>query len=272
MKTVPFALPSYVIPADTKKNILFLLNKTPEIALLCFEPSLPKLTDLTPFKGSWHIHLPYLVPHGFYDRKNSSLCENPAYPADTVWEDCWKHAASAAHIEALAKACVQITRHCKPLNPHACVMHLPHSELKNAEEFLGCFLHTWQKELPLQMLCLENVRKASYFDYAELLLNSPCSLCFDTAHALTYGQTDCLDNHAFMQKVRIVHWSAPFEENTLQYGQDKHLNLNHLKNHTDYCIKTLKSISADAVHVLELFSWEEIEKSLPFLFRLLSQN
>ncbi len=70
-----------------------------------------------------------------------------------------------------------------------------------------------------------------------------------------------------MEKVKIVHWSAPFEENTQQYGKDKHLNLNHLKKHASYCIKTLKSVPQNTTHVLELFSWEEIEKSKQFLFQ-----
>ncbi len=67
MKITPsLAVPSYVIPASTKENILFLQDKTKEISLLCFEPSLPVLEDLSSFQGSWHLHLPYSVPHDFY--------------------------------------------------------------------------------------------------------------------------------------------------------------------------------------------------------------
>lgn len=271
MNTVSFAVPSYVIPADTKENIVFLRDKVQEIALLCFEPSLPELADLHPFCGRWHIHLPYLVPCGFY-KQGANLDEAAAYGTDTRWEDCWKYAQSAADIEILAKTCIQIVKHCELLAPHACVMHLPNKDITHAETWLDCFLQTWKKELPLNLLCLENVRNTSYFDYEAPLLGTDCSLCFDMAHALTYKQTACLDSHAFMQKVRVVHWSAPFAENAPEYGKDRHLNLNHLKNHKDYCIKVLKSTPRNATHVLELFSWEEIEKSKPFFFDLFSQS
>ena len=116
--------------------------------------------------------------------------------------------------------------------------------------FLEHFLKIWENELPLHLLCLENVKNASYIDFEKTILSSSCSLCFDAAHALTYEQTNILDHEAYMKRVNVVHWSTPY------------------KNHTDYCIKVLKNIPPTATHVLELFSWEEIEKSKPFFFQL----
>lgn len=269
MKINPsLAVPSYVIPASTKENILFLRDKTPEISLLCFEPSLPVLEDLSSFQGSWHLHLPYSVPHDFYHSPEKYMQTAPAYSAQTLWNNAWQHAGTLRDMEIFAKSCIKIALHCQKLNPKYYVLHLPDNQEKNAASFLEYFLQQWQKELPLELLCLENVKNASYFDYEKIILSSSCSLCFDLAHALTYKQENCLEQKKFMEKVKIVHWSAPFEENTQQYGKDKHLNLNHLKNHASYCIKTLKSVPQNTTHVLELFSWEEIEKSKQFLFQL----
>ena len=80
MKITPsLAVPSYVIPASTKENILFLQDKTKEISLLCFEPSLPVLEDLSSFQGFWHLHLPYSVPHDFYHSPEKYMQTAPAY-------------------------------------------------------------------------------------------------------------------------------------------------------------------------------------------------
>lgn len=273
MSNIVPAVPSYVIPADVQENVRFLAEKHSrseigEIALLCFEPSLPDTDKIKEFQGTWHIHLPYAVPLDFYENPQKYLTVNPVYSEQTEWKDCWKHAKSAKDTEQFAKACIQIFRHCKDLAPHACVMHLPNKDIPQAETLLDCFLQTWKKELPLGLLCLENVRNASYFDYEGLILSTDCSLCFDAAHALTYGQQNCLERNAFMNKVKIVHWSAPFDAEKPEYGKDRHLGLNHLKKHTDYCIQVVKSTAPHAVHVLEIFSWEEIEKSQAFFKQL----
>ncbi len=266
--TVPFACPSCVIPASIKENAAFLNGKVSEIALICFEPSLPNIKDLLPFHGAWHIHLPYLVPHDFYENYAKYAKFSVRYTEQTIWKNCWEQAKTLHHIEKFAQTCIAITKHCRALNPKHCVLHLPSFYNPNAVLFLEHFLKIWENELPLHLLCLENVKNASYIDFGKTILSSSCSLCFDAAHALTYEQTNILDHEAYMKRVNVVHWSAPYEKNSEQKGVDKHLNLNNLINHTDYCIKVLKNIPPTATHVLELFSWEEIEKSKPFFFQL----
>lgn len=268
--TVPFACPSCVLPASVKENIAFLQSKVSEVALTCFEPSLPDIADLLSFHGAWHIHLPYHVPHDFYDNPVKYTNFSAQFSEQTIWKNCWEQASNLADIEIFALTCIAIAKHCSILRPKHCVLHLPKSHNPNAAQFLEYFIKIWEQELPLELLCLENVRNASYFDYEKTILSSSCSLCFDIAHALTYEQTACLEHKTYMQRVKVVHWSAPYEKNCEQKGQDKHLNLNNLINHTDYCIKVLKNIPPTATHVLELFSWEEIEKSKPFFFQLFS--
>lgn len=263
-KNINIALPSYVLPKSTKENIEFLRDKTREIALLCFEPSLPCLSDLESFRGKWHIHLPSYVPEDFYGNYASYEKLADKFNEHTVWKDCWRQAENTRDIEIFALSCVQIFRHCESLNPKFGVLHLPHRELPHAQTFLDCFLSVWQKHFPVSLLCLENVRAAAYEDFEDIINKYSCPLCFDIAHALTYGQTACLERNDFMRKVKAVHWSAPYEENTEQKGKDKHLGLYHLKRHKDYCINVLKNVPQNATHVLELFSWEEIEKSLAF--------
>lgn len=265
---VPFACPSCVIPASLKENIEFLCGRVSEIALTCFEPSLPDIKDLQSFQGTWHIHLPYLVPHDFYEQPDKYKKLSSQFSEQTIWKNCWEQAKNLNDIENFALSCIAIARHCQELKPKHCVLHLPGSHTPNAALFLEHFLRIWEQELPPELLCLENVKNASWLDYEQIILSSSCSLCFDIAHALTYEQTACLNHKEYINKVKIVHWSAPYEKNSEQKGQDKHLNLNHLINHTDYCIKVLKNIPRAATHVLELFSWEEIEKSKPFFFQL----
>lgn len=271
IKTIPFASTSHVIPATLKENIQFLRGKVSGISLLCFEPSLPVVKDLLPFHGEWHIHLPYLVPEDFYKSPADYTKFSTRYSKETIWKNCWDQSITINDIETFANTCIRITKHCYILKPKYCVLHLPSTQKQHAEFFLNHFLTVWKKELPLEMLCLENVKNASFLDYEKILLSSSCSLCLDIAHALSYEQTNCLEHQELMKKVKIVHWSAPFEENTEQYGEDKHLNLNHLKPYTDYCRNVIKSVPETATHVLELFSWEEIEKSKPFFFQLFQQ-
>jgi hypothetical protein len=271
MTPIPFACPSSVIPAPLKENILFLKRKVSEIALLCFEPSLPVIKDLLPFHGAWHIHLPYLVPEDFYKNPANYTKFSARYAEDTEWKNCWDQSVTINDIETFANTCIRITKHCYILKPKHCILHLPDTHKQHSDFFLKHFLTVWEKELPLELLCLENVNHASFLDYEETILSSSCSLCFDMAHALSYGQTDCLEHKELMEKVKVVHWSAPYEEDNPENGQDKHLNLTHLKNHTDYCINVLKNTPLTATHVLEMFSWEEIEKSKPFFFQLFQQ-
>ncbi len=263
-----FAVPSYVIPKSTKDNIAFLQGKVSEIALSAFEPSLPHIKDLLPFKGKWHIHLPYILPHDFYFHHENYTKENIQYTEKTRWVDAWKLAHTKQDIQKYCLATIKIVQHCQFLNPHLVVLHLPNASIPNAKKFLEIFLHTWEKYFPLSMLCLENVRNASHVMFKNLLLEKNCSLCFDMAHALTYAQTDTLNYPKLMEKVKIIHWSAPFEEHTLQKGKDKHLGLYHLKEHKKYCNDIITATPNVITNVLELFTWKEIEKSIPFFQQL----
>lgn len=268
---VPFACPSQVIPGTLNENIKFLRGKVSEISLMCFEPSLPAVKDLLSFHRSWHIHLPYLVPEDFYKKPADYTKFSTHYDENTIWKNCWDQSITINDIETFANTCIRITKHCYILKPKHCVLHLPSTDKEHAEFFLKHFLTVWEKEFPPEMLCLENVKNASFLDYEKTILSSSCSLCFDVAHAISFEQTNCLEHEEFMKKVKIVHWSAPYEENTGQKGEDKHLNLNHLKNHTDFCVNVIKKVPPSATHVLEIFSWEEIEKSKPFFFQLFQQ-
>lgn len=264
-----FACPSYVIPESTKDNINFLQGKVSEIALLAFEPSLPNIQALQAFTGKWHIHLPYSLPHDFYFNYTKYNKENILYSEKTKWVDAWKLAHTKHDIQKFCHINIEIIQHCQQIKPHLAVLHLPNASLPNAKKFLEIFLDTWEKYLPLSMLCLENVRNASYLTFKNILLERNCSLCFDMAHALTYNQTNLLNYPNFMNNVKIIHWSAPFEEHTFQIGKDKHLGLYHLKEHKKYCMDIIAKTPNVITHVLELFSWKEIEKSIPFFQQLL---
>lgn len=236
MKCLPFAAPSCVIPGTVADNALFLAGRVAEVGLCFFEaqpclaygvkdlPSNLKNLDL-----SWHIHLPIDLP----------------------WE-AGGRAAAAIALALLGKVAY--------LLPWAAVLHPPHSP--QAALLLRDFAQLWREHSPLPLL-LENIDTSSLTELQTVIHEADYGLCLDVGHALGYAQHTLLDSTPLMQKVVLVHWSAPGK-------QDQHLPLTSFTQaEYDAARCVALQLPASARHLLEIFHWDGVEASAPVLKTLL---
>lgn len=260
-----FAVPSWVFAGDIAENVHFLHDKVAEIALLCFEPSLPDITRIHDTKCTWHLHLPSVVPHDFFCTQKNTVA------TDIRWENPWDLAKDNNDIRFFAKICVDIFTHCAKLEPWTAVLHCPpttnfHTSVENK---LRVFLDTWKQNSSIEAICIENVQNANPMDFRETFKTYPqLGICLDIAHAIAYNQTSFLDD-VLMQRVVLMHWSAPHARGTTdkaELGRDRHLSLEHLLDYQALCVKALQKVPESVKHVLEIFSWEEIEESAPIFY------
>ncbi len=291
MSKYKFATPSWVFPEDIKENIQFLVNKVEEIELLCFEPSLPNLEGFPIDACKWHLHLPTFIPADFYTNKEKYKNLPNVYEPDSQWVNPWISANSIEDIDFFAYVCKTIFDHCQKLNPHTAVIHLPTIRTDLVEEKLSEFIFYWKEHFPLNTLAFENIQDASFLDHKNILFSdnfSDLNLCLDVAHLLAYGQKSCIFNEELMKKVKIVHWSAPCSADDLEklvnelganiddnYSnflkitkkkniKDQHLGLYNLESEKEFCNLIMQKLPKNVVHVLEIFNWQEIEKSIDF--------
>lgn len=236
MKCLPFAAPSCVIPGTVADNALFLSGRVAEVAL-CFFETQPCLaygvkdlpSDLKNLNLSWHIHL----------------------PTDLPWE-AGGRAAAALAVALLGKATY--------LSPWAAVLHPPHSP--QAALLLRDFAQLWREHSPLPLL-LENIDTSPLIELQEVIHEADYGLCLDVGHALGYAQPELLANTALMQKVALVHWSAPGK-------QDQHLPLTAFTPaEHEVARRVALQLPAAARHLLEIFHWDGVEASAPVLETLL---
>lgn len=236
MKTIAFAAPSCVIPGTVAENAHFLAGRVTEVALCFFEtqPCLAYGVEDLPMnlKGLgllWHVHL----------------------PVDLPWE-AGGRAAAAMALALMGKVAY--------LSPWAAVLHPPHSP--QAHTLLRDFAQLWRQHTELPLL-LENIDTAPLVDMQALVVQENFGICLDVAHALGYGQDALLNNSVLLQKVALVHWSAPGQ-------QDQHLPLTALTpDEWDIARRVTQKLPADAHHVLEIFHWNSVETSAPLLHQLL---
>ena len=291
----PFAVPSWVFPNNAKENMVFLNNKVMEVELLCFEPSLPPVHDFPEVSFTWHLHLPSSVPVDFFEEKEKYAHLPSLHEENIKWNNPWLLAKNIEDIAFYASCCVHIFEHCKRINPWAAVAHLPPVQISHAEEKLVEFIKCWQSHLPLNTLALENVRDAAHQDYEQLLClenYKDLLLCLDIAHAISFEQKSIINYNSLMNKVALVHWSAPYpstnnitvdgekfignkigkskidgEKNIEETykKKDMHLPLYHLKNEHTFCQQAMNKIPKNAMHVIEVFDWQGIEDSVDFL-------
>lgn len=236
MKTVSFAAPSCVIPGTVAENAHFLTGRVTEVAL-CFFETQPCLAygvedlpmGLKELNISWHVHL----------------------PVDLPWE-AGGRAAAAMALALMGKV--------DYLSPRVAVLHPPHSP--QAHTLLHDFISLWREHTE-QPLLLENIDTAPLVDLQPLIMEANFGICLDVAHALGYGQDALLNNSVLLEKVALVHWSAPGQ-------QDQHLPLTALTPEEWHIAhRVAQKLPSDAHHVLEIFHWNGVETSAPLLQQLL---
>lgn len=236
MNTHTFAAPSCVIPGTVAENAFFLAGKVAEVGL-CFFETQPCLAygvedlpmHLQDLPLTWHVHL----------------------PVDMPWE-AGGRAAAAIALALMGKVAY--------LQPWAAVLHPPHSPL--AAQLIKDFSRMWHEHSQAQLL-LENIDTAPLVDLHDCIMQAGCGICLDVGHALGYAHNALLDHDSLLQKVALLHWSAPGQ-------RDQHLPLSAFSPEERAIVQQLvPRIPATARHMLEIFHWSGVEASVPLLQNLL---
>ena len=108
-------------------------------------------------------------------------------------------------------------------------------------------------------LCLENTPESPLTDLDQkLFAPGGYRLCLDAGHLMGYHQETLLDL-PILQSTSIIHWSAPC-------GGDRHHPLTELtQTERETAREILRRTSEECTQLIEVFSWQGIEASLPVL-------
>lgn len=239
LQDLHWAVPSCVIPGTAAANAAFLAGKVSGIGLCLFETDAclaygPE--DLPPVSAgqvNWHLHLPLDLP---WERG-----------PETVAAICGRLCAMTSH-----------------LRPMAAVLHVPEGQ-DNAHrrKTLARFAQMWDSGPPI---ALENTSSCDVLELGrDFLKDNGFNFCLDMAHAVSYGQSALLDSN-LVECALVWHWSAPGDG-------DRHWPLTLLRREEKRLAWQLWGRArADAIHLLEVFSWDGICASLPVLEQLMAQT
>ena len=207
----------------------------------------------------WHAHLPTDLP----GLSNPALC-------------------SEASGRRAAELALGAWRRVAFLHPRFGVLHLPRSGeggegVKAASAWLAGFFQVWRDAgEKAENIALENVRGASFRLLEASGESGEAALCLDMAHALAYGQEEDCTRIEILKRVRLIHWSAPGPAASGGRARDRHMPLARLTGvQKDWLLhvwarRALPLLPADVTHVVEVFDWEGILRSLPELEEILA--
>lgn len=234
------AAPSCVLPVGVAENGRFLAGRVREVGLCLFEThaclsltvaELP--SDLAQLPLSWHAHLPVDLP--------------------------WEAGGAAAAAMALA-----VLDRVAFLSPRLAVLHAPPHAPERQAEPLEAFARAWARHSGLPLL-LENIDTCSLLNLPEDVLQH-YDVCLDVAHMLAYHQTELMNRHDLLSKVRLLHWSAPG-------AGDQHLPLKALTpEQRETARQVARQVPGEALHMVEVFHWAGVEASIPVLETLLEPS
>lgn len=249
-ETFRLAAPSFVLPGDVAANGRFLAGRVDEAALCFFETEaclaytradiplelagLPG-RDGTPLR--WHVHLPLDLP--------------------------WPSDCDAAACRDTARLALRVLRRAEHLAPRCAVLHAPAGSPDQQRRMLTAFIEVWRRHSSVPLL-LENTEQCDVLSLGEnFLFAQGAAFCLDVGHAMGYTQATLLRS-SLPARARMVHWSAPGEG-------DAHAALTAWTPAQRRTAEALAGVlSPSATHVLELFSWQRLQASLPILNELLA--
>ncbi len=263
------AVPSCVIPAHIPENAAFLTGKVREVGLCFFESAsclaygpdvLPAALAELPLQ--WHVHLPLDLPWqdgGLRAAETACrLLEKIAYlsPCGAVLHP----PVFSAPVLSPARP----TRQQEAPEPKAVLRETDQTapqETRHAarqQEALTCFARLWHQHTAVPLL-LENTPACDVTALLPVLEAEDCGVCLDMGHYLGYGQRALAAAPALLARVALVHWSAPGTG-------DQHCPLTALTPAQQSAARALaQHLLPQARHMLEIFSWQGIEASLPVL-------
>lgn len=249
------AAPSWVIPGGIADNARFLAGKVSEVGLCFFETEaclaygeadLP--SDLADLPLQWHVHL----------------------PVDLPWYDAPGAAADAA-LRLMDKVAF--------LDCRRAVLHLPEGLARSrgggaAQHAWADFMAAWRASGRLSRdILLENQPGDNPAALLHLAEEYDAGLCLDFGHWLLAHGAGEFPASEFLRRVGMLHLNAP--------GADKsgHGALTELsvpeKTWAEQILQAFLGVDGEQFQtkfsyfpltlMLELFSWEKIEKSLLIL-------
>lgn len=239
------AAPSWVLPGTLAENACFLEGRVDEVGLLFMETAaclaytdeeLPAfLADLA---VSWHAHLPVDLP--------------------------WNEPEQAAIVCRKLLEKTAFLPGCGGSGEKNAVLHPPAADAGRETELLVHFAEAFAAAGgDCRCLLLENTRQNSLLEVDKAVWEAGFGICPDLGHMIAYGQEVLVEKEALMERVRLVHF------NTVD-GAGRHLPLTALDAAGLTLAERLgRAVPDDAVFMLELFAWREVEASLPLLGRML---
>lgn len=249
-ETFRLAAPSFVLPGDVATNGRFLAGRVDEVALCFFETQAclaytradipPDLAGLPGRDGSplrWHVHLPFDLP--------------------------WPTDCDAAACRDTARLALRVLRRAEHLAPRCAVLHAPAGSPEQQRRMLTAFIEVWRRHCSVPLL-LENTEHCDVLSLGEnFLFAQGAAFCLDVGHAMGYAQATLLRS-SLPARARMIHWSAPGKG-------DAHAALSAWTPAQRRTAEALAGVlPPSATHVLELFSWQRLQASLPILSELLA--
>lgn len=242
------AAPSFVIPAGVAENARFLAGKVAEVGLCLFETAaclrygpqdLPPDLALLPLR--WHAHLPVDLP----------------WPA--------KSGAAAHPSREAANAALAVLEKTAFLRPRRAVLHPPQGAPDAQRRLLEDFARHWRRETSVPLL-LENVEHSDVLCLGQdFLAEQGIGFCLDVGHLLGYAQDNLLQS-TLPEGAAMAHWSAPGE-------RDQHLPLTALTPpQWRTAAALLARLPGNAAHMVEVFNWSGVARSLPVLAALAQRH
>lgn len=248
--TFRLAAPSFVLPGDVAANGRFLAGRVDEVALCFFETQaclaytradIP--SDLATLPGRdgaplrWHVHLPLDLP--------------------------WPPDRNAAACRDTARLALRVLHRAEHLAPRCAVLHAPAGSPDQQRRMLTAFIEVWRRHCSVPLL-LENTEHCDVLSLGEnFLFAQGAAFCLDVGHAMGYAQATLLRS-SLPARARMIHWSAPGKG-------DAHAALSAWTSAQRRTAEALAGIlPPSATHVLELFSWQRLQASLPILNELLA--
>lgn len=227
-----FAVPSWVIPGTIAQNAFFLQNRAKEIGLCFFE---------------WKACLNY-DDRDLPEWLGALPCHWHVHmPLDLPWNE---------GAETVAEICERLTAKIINLRPRFMVLHPPRLfALTLLKNFSTCFRNVTEAEILIENISNSTAEWAN----EEFLSKYGFGFCLDLAHALLNPKPVYFN---MASSARLAHWSAPGIN-------DAHRPLTELEERQKTLLKELcQRFSPKVTHMLEIFSWPEIEASLPIMTSL----
>ncbi|MDR2489320.1 MAG: hypothetical protein LBD42_07500 [Desulfovibrio sp.] len=276
------AAPSWVMPGTIVENCVFLATMVDEVGLLfmesasCLAYDKQELPDfLADLSLSYHVHLPVDLPMHEPARAAgicAALLDAAAHlpTGNFRREEVWRENLTGAPYRKTggsADECVGGgARSSQGGGMMRAVIHPPRhdsADASSAARSMAAFAEAWLLlgKHPSQLL-LENVRGNDLTCLAGLVREYDFGLCLDMGHVLAYGQDTLLCRHDLLRRVDMLHVNAP--ASGCRAGA--HLPLDSLDAAgRRQAERICKSIPRHTVIMMELFSWQYIEESLPLI-------